>query len=333
MAVDEHSDPAREESSAEGRKESPAEARKESSAEGREESPAEARKESSAEAREESPPGGAAGARPDPERRSRWRWWPLGLAWGLGLAALAVVWGWALGSQPERRAIERATARAVASQLDGFVEQQTSVVRGLADRLGQWETMPEAAVALALQATATRHLALRRLLVADPAGEVIAGYDAGRPVGRERLPAGRLDWEVGRRAVLGRSEPLLVLPATEAGTLQALEIGAAIRRADGSRPGYVGATVSLSALRKRLRRLSPPGVALVVTTPGGHLVSPCHGEHPAGGVEVAGERFVVHVSAGGTPGVTWVPAILLSLFLSALLLLASLAFRRLDRSA
>jgi hypothetical protein len=317
MAVDERSDPARNEPAVEVREAHPTEGRAVSSTEGR------------AVGR----PAGASGGGAGPARRSRWRWWPLWLTWALGLAALAVVWGWALGPRPQRRASERATARAVASQLDGFVEQQASVVRGLADRLGEWESMPEAAVALALQATATRHLALRRLLVADPAGEVVSGYDAGRPVGRERLPAGRLDWEVGRREVLARGEPLLVLPATEAGTLRALEIGAAIRRADGSRPGYVGATVSLSGLRKRLRRLTPPGVALVVTTPGGHLVSPCRGEPPADGVEVAGERFVVHVSAGGTPGATWFAAILLSLFLSALLLLATLAFRRLDRSA
>ncbi len=255
----------------------------------------------------------------------------LTLLWLAGLLAIATTWWSHLRPGPERGRLEQSTARAVSRYLDAYVDERAGVVRELAERFGGWETMPEPAVAGVLRTAATRHLALRRLVVADPSGRVVSGYDADRPVGREQLPAGLLDPVLDRRAVLKGQAALLVVPSAEAGTLQHLELAAAIRRGDGSRPGYVGATLSLGRIRQALRRLLPPGVRLSVTTPAGQLLLPCRGVPVQTGARVAGRRFDVRVQARSRPD--WPTALIVTLLILPVLLIVTLGIGRLDRDS
>lgn len=254
--------------------------------------------------------------------------WRRTLAWlGCGALPLAILWA-VLGAQPRDRAAERAVARAVAAQLDGFLAAHAAVVTELAERFSQWETLPAPAVLDALRAAATRHLALRKLLVADGAGRLVAGYDTDRPPGREGLPYGSLDSVLGRREAL-RSTDLVVASQTRAGTVRRLELAAPIRRTDGTRQGYVGASVSLRATRRLLRLLASGGLAIRVVDDRGALVFPCRGPALTGGTTIRSGQFSVTVARRNT-GRSWSEVLALALAL-ALLVLGLGLLRALDR--
>jgi hypothetical protein len=250
------------------------------------------------------------------------------LAWlACGLLPLVVLWAVLLARPPERAA-ERAAARAVAEQLDGFVAAHAAVVAELAERFSQWETLPAPALLDALRTAATRHLALRQLVVADSAGRLLAGFDSDRPPGREGLPAGSLDGVLSHREAL-RGAGVLVTTRARAGAVTRLELAAPIRRADGTRQGYVGASLSLRQTRKRLRAQAASGLILRVTDAQGALVFPCRGQPPRGGATLRTGRFSVTV-ARRRAGLPW--AAVGASALTVALLLAGLGLLRvLDR--
>ncbi|MFH2005651.1 MAG: hypothetical protein ABI333_03580 [bacterium] len=251
------------------------------------------------------------------------------LVWfSCGLIPLATVWIMVLTAPRDQRP-ERATARAVAAQLDGFVGEQTAAVLELAERFSEWETLPESAVLDALRAVGTRHLALRRLLVADAAGRLIAGFDTTRPPGRESLSPGTLDRELGHREALRSGSRVLVLSRARAGVLERLELAAPIRRADGSYHGYVGATVSLEEPRRRLRDQASSGLSIQVVDRAGDRLFPCRIVGSGRGPTVDSRRFRITVRPRSRSG-RW-PAVLASGVVLLALLLGVALFRVLDR--
>jgi hypothetical protein len=214
----------------------------------------------------------------------------------LGIVPLTFVWMGAF-TQPRNETQSRATARAIAMQLDGFIKERSAVVHSLAERFSQWESLPEAAVFDALQTAATQHLALRRLLVADTAGRLISGYDANQRLGQERLSAGGLDAVLGRRESLRRGGQVVVIPQGQAGALDHFELAAPIQRADGTQPAYVGASLSLEAIRRRLGRLAAQGLRFSVADRQGNQLFPCGQGRVSSGFTVRSSRFVVTVAA------------------------------------
>jgi hypothetical protein len=251
------------------------------------------------------------------------------LVWfSCGLIPLATVWIVVL-TTPRDQGPERATARAVAAQLDGFVSEQTAVVLELAERFSEWETLPEPAVLDALRAVGTRHLALRQLLVADAAGRLIAGFDTNRPPGRESLTPGKLDRDLGRREALRSGSRVLVLSRARAGVLERLEVAAPIRRADGSFHGYVGATVSLDEPRRRLRDQAAGGPTIQVVDRAGDRLFPCGRIGSGAGTSVDSRSFRITVRPS-SHNRRW-PAVLASGVVLLALLLGVMLFRVLDR--
>jgi len=254
--------------------------------------------------------------------------WRRSLVW-LGCGALPLVILWAvLADRPRDRTAERAVARAVSAQLDGFLAAQSAVVLELAERFSQWETLPAPAVLDSLRTAATRNLALRRLVVADTAGRLVAGYDTDRPPGREGLPGGSLDTVVGRTEAL-RSTNLVLASETRAGTVRRLELAAPIRRTDGTRQGYVGASVSLHGTRRLLQELAAGDLAIRVADDQGALVFPCRGPALVGGTTIRSGQFSVTV-VGRRTGRSWSSVAALALAL-ALLVLGLGLLRVLDR--
>ncbi len=213
---------------------------------------------------------------------------------GGGALLTAGLWTVALLSPPDRVG-QRATALAVAAQLDAFVTAHRELIEELAERFSQWETMPAPALLDALRAAASRHLALRQILVADPAGRLLAGYDADRPPGREAMAPGSLDQVLARRQVL-RGEGSWATTRSRAGLAQRLEMAAPIRSADGTRSGYVGASVSLDVMRDRLGQLAGGELSIWVSSGRGALIFPCHGDAPTRGVKVRSGDLVVTVA-------------------------------------
>lgn len=205
------------------------------------------------------------------------------------------------------------------------------MVRELAHRFGQWESLPEPALATALRSTANRHLALRQLLVADAAGRVVAGYDTEQAPGAESMKAGSLDPILARREVLRRSAAVLVQPRTRAGVIQRLELAAVIRRPDGTRYGYVGASVDVGAIRAQLGDIvRHSDLRLAVRDGRGRQLYPCRGAVQPGETSRAAGFIVTVWSGGGS-----FPWRRLAASLAALLCLlgAALLLRRLDRRA
>lgn len=233
-----------------------------------------------------------------------------------------------LATRPRDRSSEKAVARAVVAQLDGFLAAHAAVVTELAERFSQWETLPAPAVLDALRTASGRHLALRQLLVADGAGRLVAGYDTDRPPGREGLATGSLDSVLGRREGL-KSTDLVVASQTRAGTVQRLDLAAPIRRTDGTRQGYVGASVSLRDTRGLLRQLASGGLAIRVVDPKGALIFPCRGAALTGGTTIRSGQFSVTVVQRRT-GHSW-PSVLVVAFALALLILGLGLLRVLDR--
>ncbi len=255
----------------------------------------------------------------------RWRRTLIWLAcWILPLVILWVV----LLARPRDRSAERATAQTVAAQLEGSLAAQAAVVMELAERFSHWETLPPPAVLDALRATATRHLALRQLLVADAAGRLVAGYDSDQPPGREGLASGSLDSVLGRRAAL-RTSHLVVTSRSKAGTVERLELAAPIRSTDGTRHGYVGASVSLRDTRRLLRELTAKGLDIVVADKQGALIFPCRGAAPTGGTTIRSGQFSVTVEKRSSHR-PWTP-VLASAGVLLLLLLGLGLLRSLDR--
>lgn len=221
------------------------------------------------------------------------------LIWlGLAVVLIGAIWASA-GPTRDRSPGTRAVARATAALLERFIEEQRAVVRELAQRFGQWESLPAAALATALRITAHRHPALRQLLVADQAGRLVTGYDTEQAPGAERMPAGSLDPILARREVLRRPVAVMVQPRTRAGQIERLELAAVIRRPDTSRYGYVGASVDLGVLRRQLRDIvHRSGLRLAVRDARGRLLYPCRGEAKPGETRHA-SGFIVTVWPAG----------------------------------
>jgi hypothetical protein len=154
-------------------------------------------------------------------------------------------------------------------------------------------------------------------VVADGAGRLLAGYDTDRPPGREGLAAGSLDGVLGRREAL-RGADLVVVSQTRAGTVERLELAAPIRRTDGTRQGYVGASVSLRETRRLLRRMAAGSHTIRVTDARGALVFPCRGRALARGTTIRSGQFSVTVTwrSAGRP---WSAVIASALTIAALL--------------
>ncbi len=261
----------------------------------------------------------------------RWRRALTWLAYGaLPLALLWVAFAPRAQARDRDQSTDQAVARVIAAQLDGFLAAHAAVLVELAERFSQWETLPAPAVLDSLRGAATRHLSLRKLLVADGAGRLVAGYDTDRPPGQEGLPSGSLDSVLGRRDSL-RSTDLVVASQTRAGTVERLELAAPIRRTDGTRQGYVGASVSLRGPRRLLRNLAAGGLAIRVTDGQGGLVFPCRGPALTGGTTFRSGQFCVTV-IGKKTGRSWSLVLALALALALSLLLVGLrVLRVLDR--
>ena len=245
--------------------------------------------------------------------------------WVAGLLCLGLLWWRYLW--PSAPASKQEGGRAVLAQLEAYVEERSAHVRELADRISSWESLPEAALYDALRSLSARHTGLGLLLVADPAGRLLAGYDPNRRIGDERLLPGSLDPVLGRRELLGRGPG--VLPSSNAGLLTSLDLVAPVRRADGSRPGYVGVTLDLGPLRQRLRAHGSRGLSLRVSTAEGQLMFPCTGEARGAGEPVSSTLFRAWVEREARRG--FLITILASVLLLGALLMGTRALTRLDR--
>lgn len=207
------------------------------------------------------------------------RWFAPLLA--LGLAGSII--GLSLGERRARARAERRIARAVASRLDSDVRAQLEVVAELADRFARWEVLPRAALVNALRSVAARHVDLRQLVVADRAGRILAGWDTNQPLGREAVTPATLDPVLQRRQVISARSGLLVRGESRAGRLRRLWVAAAIGRPDGARPGYVAATLDLSALRRSFFKAIPSQGRMKVETRQGRQIFPCAQRQEKGG--------------------------------------------------
>lgn len=216
----------------------------------------------------------------------------------LALGVVGAVVGLGSGQRRARADAERQVAGAVASRLDAHVEAQLQVVAELADRFARWEVLPRAALVDSLRSVASRHRDLRQLVVADRAGRVLAGWDTSQPLGRETVAPGTLDPVLGRRQVITRRGGLLVRGESRAGRLGRLWVAAAIGRPDGTRPGYVSATLDLAALRRSLARTTPGRIRMKVETRQGQRLFPCALDQEVGGHASETARFRVWVALG-----------------------------------
>lgn len=249
--------------------------------------------------------------------------------WVAGGLCLGLLW-WRFQGSPSPQA-GRAAARVVLDRLEAHVEARAARVEELAERFSAWESLPEEALGDALRSASTRQTGLGLLLVADPAGRLLAGYDPSRRLGDERLAAGSLDPVLGRREALGRGVAVLSLPSAHAGVLASLDLAAPIRRADGSSPGYVGATLDLAPLRHLLGAHRRGGLALRVATREGQLLFPCTGKAGGSGPTLTSPRFQAWVEPAA-PRRGLPLTVLASLLLVAALALGTRTLTRLDRS-
>ena len=122
---------------------------------------------------------------------------------------------------------------------------------------------------------------------------------------------------------------LMVASQTRAGTVQRLDLAAPIRRTDGTRQGYVGASVSLRDTRGLLRQLASDDLAIRVVDPKGALIFPCRGPALTGGTTIRSGQFSVTVVQRRT-GHSW-SSVLVVAFAMALLILGLGLLRALDR--
>jgi hypothetical protein len=240
---------------------------------------------------------------------------------------LALVVAAALGLAAERltgpagawRSTARAaSAEAVASHLDAHA----GLVTGLARHFQEWEALVPEALERSLRVFGERFPAMRRLLVADKDGRILAAFDTGASVGAERRLVGALDPSPGRLKALVARRATYRETVVEAGSVDRLELGAPILAPDGNLRGYAAADLEVRSLCERLARLeTQSGVAIGLLDAQGRTVCPEGRSAPR-----MAER--VPTAAGMTlwlrPAV-WrlvaVPALLLALVIAAVALL------------
>jgi hypothetical protein len=170
---------------------------------------------------------------------------------------------------------EEALAATTLSRVRSFYQRPRATVRGLADRLGQWITLPPEALARSLRLTALHQRDLCGMLVADPQGRVTASFDACAPIGREQSLTGSLDPVDERRRLITSTGMEVALYGVEAGRITRIELGAPIHGEKGGLRGYVAATVSLEPLREDLDTLEEKtGVEIRVVDWSGNTIHP-----------------------------------------------------------
>jgi hypothetical protein len=200
-------------------------------------------------------------------------------------AVLALVTERLAGPAPAWRATARAAAAAVVEDQLGAT---TEIVAGLARHFQEWEGLVPEALERSLRVFGERFPALRRLLVVDGEGRVLAAFDTGARVGAERRLLGALDPAAGRlRAMRGR--PAAYRAAViEAGTVERLELGAPILGGDGALRGYVAADLELRTLCDRLSQLEDQGgVVIGLFDAAGRVVCPPNRPPPSRGERIA----------------------------------------------
>jgi hypothetical protein len=173
---------------------------------------------------------------------------------------LALVLAAALGLVAERLTGSagqwRATARAASAEIvANHFEAHAGLVTGLARHFQEWEALVPEALERSLRVFGERFPALRRLLVADREGRVVAAFDTGARVGAERKLVGALDPSPGRLKALVARRAVYREAVVEAGTVDRLELGAPILAPDGTLRGYAAADLEVRSLCERLARL------------------------------------------------------------------------------
>jgi hypothetical protein len=196
------------------------------------------------------------------------------------IAALALVVAVAAGVAAERltgpggswRSTARAAgAEAVSSHLGAHAE----VVTALARHFQEWEALVPEALERSLRVFGERFPALRRLLVADREGRIVAAFDTGAAVGAERRLLGTLDPSPSRLKALVARRAAYRASVVEAGTVDRLELGAPILGADGSLRGYAAADLEVRSLCERLAQLEArAGVSVGLLDAEGRVVCP-----------------------------------------------------------
>jgi hypothetical protein len=172
---------------------------------------------------------------------------------------------------PWRGAASAAGAEAVASHLDAHA----GLVTALARHFQEWEALVPEALERSLRVFGERFPALRRLLVADREGRVVAAFDTGARVGAERRLVGALDPSPGRLKALVARRATYREPVVEAGSVDRLELAAPILAPDGTLRGYAAADLEVRPLCERLARLgAQAGVAIGLLDGGGRAVCP-----------------------------------------------------------
>jgi hypothetical protein len=194
--------------------------------------------------------------------------------------ALALVGAAAVGLAGERltgpggawrSAARVAGAEAVSSHLGAHAD----VVTGLARHFQEWEALVPEALERSLRVFGERFPALRRLLVADRDGRVVAAFDTGAAVGAERRLAGVLDPSPARLRALVARRAIYRASVIEAGTVDRLELGAPILAPDGGLRGYAAADLEMRSLCERLAQLEAQGgVAVGLLDADGRVVCP-----------------------------------------------------------
>ena len=193
---------------------------------------------------------------------------------------LALVLAAALGLVAERLTGPagpwRSTARAAGAEaVSTHLDAHAGLVTGLARHFQEWEALVPEALERSLRVFGERFPAVRRLLVADRDGRVVAAFDTGASVGAERRLVGALDPSPGRLKALVARRATYREPVVEAGTVDRLELGAPILAPDGSLRGYAAADLEVRSLCERLARLeAQSGVAIGLLDASGRTVCP-----------------------------------------------------------
>ncbi|MBI5477403.1 MAG: cache domain-containing protein [Deltaproteobacteria bacterium] len=196
------------------------------------------------------------------------------------IAALALVVAVSLGFAAERLAgpggAWRSAARAAGAEaVSSHVGAHTDVVAGLARHFQEWEALVPEALERSLRVFGERFPALRRLLVADREGRVVAAFDTGARVGGERRLVGALDPSPARLKALVARRATHRASVIEAGTVDRIELGAPILAPDGSLRGYAAADLEVRSLCERLAQLeAQAGVGLGLLDADGRVVCP-----------------------------------------------------------
>jgi hypothetical protein len=199
------------------------------------------------------------------------------------------------GISPAWRSIACAAA---AEGVGDYVATGTDVILALAHHFQEWEALVPEALERSLRVFGERVPSVRRLLVADSEGRVIAAFDTGARLGAERRLLGALDPAAARlRSVKLHPAPYRQA-AVEAGTVERLELAAPILATDGSLRGYVAGDLELRPLCERLSRMEAAGGALIgLFDIGGQVICPPNRIPPKSGARIvspAGMVLVVH---------------------------------------